>query len=180
VLSNQSTAPDRLAPAIPEDPCHPVAFASDTPPGQIEAGTELSLSDSAGLASTELVCIGTSTTLSVDSQASRIRLMRRGVFTTARVLEETFQREGNLYRKAFITLTYREGVAWSPRHVTDTLQCYDAWARRRAIRLVYVRVAELQQRGAIHYHIFIWLPRGLTPPMPDKQGWWKHGSSNAK
>jgi len=26
----------------------------------------------------------------------------------------------------------------------------------------------------------MWLPKGLTPPKPDNQGWWKHGSTNCK
>lgn len=116
----------------------------------------------------------------MDSRASRIKRMRRGVFSTARVLEESFERDSYQHRKAFITLTYRDGVVWSPKHITDTLKCYDSWARRRRIRLIYVWVAELQKRGAVHYHIVMWLPLGLTPPLPDKQGWWKHGSSNAK
>ncbi|HEU5046442.1 MAG TPA: hypothetical protein VFT64_01215 [Rickettsiales bacterium] len=34
--------------------------------------------------------------------------------------------------------------------------------------------------GKPHYHLAIFLPSGITPPMPDKQGWWKHGSSNVK
>jgi len=39
----------------------------------------------------------------------------------------------------------------------------------------YVWVAELQKRGAMHYHLLIWLPKGLSLPKPDKQGWWPHG-----
>ena len=30
---------------------------------------------------------------------------------------------------------------------------------------------------APHYHPLIWLPKGLTLPKPDKQGWWPHGST---
>jgi hypothetical protein len=133
-----------------------------------------------GVAAPGLVCIGTSDTISVDSRIIRLKRMRRGVFSTVRILEETFKRDRYKHRKAFITLTYREGVEWSPRHITNTLKCYASWARRKGFKLTNVWVAELQQRGAVHYHIVLWLPRGLTPPMPDKQGWWKHGSSNAK
>lgn len=38
-----------------------------------------------------------------------------------------------------------------------------------------VLVAELQQRGAVHYHFVTWFPKGITFPKPDKQGWWPHG-----
>ena len=51
------------------------------------------------------------------------------------------------------------------------------WLQRRSVRFCYVWVAELQQRGALHYHILVWLPFGLTLPKPDKQGWWPHGST---
>jgi len=36
----------------------------------------------------------------------------------------------------------------------------------------------MQKRGAIHYHVVVWLPKGLTLPKPDKQGWWRHGMTN--
>jgi Protein of unknown function (DUF3296). len=37
---------------------------------------------------------------------------------------------------------------------------------RRGHKLPYVWVAELQKRGALHYHVLLWLPRGLTLPNP--------------
>jgi hypothetical protein len=51
------------------------------------------------------------------------------------------------------------------------------WLKRRGHRLRYVWVAELQQRGALHYHALLWLPRGLSLPKPEKKGWWPHGST---
>jgi hypothetical protein len=41
----------------------------------------------------------------------------------------------------------------------------------------YVWVAEMQERGAVHYHVIFWLPRGLHMPKPDKRGWWPCGDS---
>jgi hypothetical protein len=38
-----------------------------------------------------------------------------------------------------------------------------------------VWVLEQTKAGVSHYHLVLWLPRGLTPPKPDKQGWWCHG-----
>ena len=76
-----------------------------------------------------------------------------------------------------LTLTYREVGAWHPRHISELLQRVRVWLRRRGERLRYVWVGELQQRGALHYHVLCWLPRGLTLPKPDKQGWWTHGST---
>jgi hypothetical protein len=77
-----------------------------------------------------------------------------------------------------VTLTYRDVSGWSPRHVSEFLQRVRVWLKRRGHTFRYVWVAELQQRGAVHYHVLVWLPRGLTLPKPDKQGWWTHGSTN--
>ena len=118
--------------------------------------------------------------LSVSSSISRLRCMRRGVLFTARALEEGLASGGVRVRKAFITLTYREGMPWRPEHISATLACYVEWARRRGYHLAYAWVMELTQRGVPHYHIVMWLPLGVTPPLPDKQGWWKHGMSQAK
>lgn len=43
---------------------------------------------------------------------------------------------------------------------------------------MYVWVSELQKRGALHYHLLIWVPRRLRLPRPDSCGWWPHGMSN--
>lgn len=106
--------------------------------------------------------------------------MRRGVLFTARAIEESLQEAGLQLRKAFITLTYRPGEAWAPEHISQTLACYAEWARRRGFKLLYVWVMELTQAGVPHYHVLMWLPFGMTPPLPDKQGWWKHGMTQAK
>jgi hypothetical protein len=76
-----------------------------------------------------------------------------------------------------LTLTYRDVDGFIPRHVSELLNRIRGWLDRRGQELYYVWVAELQQRGALHYHLVIWLPRGLTLPKPDKQGWWPHGST---
>jgi hypothetical protein len=81
---------------------------------------------------------------------------------------------------ALVTVTYRPGAEYSPRHISQLLDCYRKWLERRGHVLRSVWVAELQQRGAVHYHIILALPYGLTPPKPDKQGWWPHGMSNVK
>lgn len=49
---------------------------------------------------------------------------------------------------------------------------------RRGFAFLYLAVAELQQRGAVHYHVVLWLPASLLLPNPDERGWWRHGMSN--
>jgi len=36
-------------------------------------------------------------------------------------------------------------------------------------------VQEFTKKGRPHYHLLIWLPRGITLPKPDKRGWWPYG-----
>jgi len=74
-----------------------------------------------------------------------------------------------------LTLTYRDVDGFRPRDVSELLKHIRNWLSRRGHVLRYVWVAELQARGALHYHVLLWLPRGLTLPKPDKQGWWPHG-----
>lgn len=44
----------------------------------------------------------------------------------------------------------------------------------------YIWVMELHSDGRPHYHILLWLPKGLRLPKPDKSGMWKKGLSNVK
>jgi hypothetical protein len=44
----------------------------------------------------------------------------------------------------------------------------------------YFTVAEMQERGAVHYNVILIVRPGVWLPMPDKAGWWEWGSTNAK
>ncbi|MBD1389633.1 hypothetical protein IC617_09340 [Neiella sp. HB171785] len=101
--------------------------------------------------------------------------MRYSVLTSSRLQIEDLNQGGFRHRIAMLTLTYRDLDGWNPRHVSDLMRHIRQWCKRRNIEFRYVWVAELQKRGALHYHILIWLPRGICLPKPDKQGWWPHG-----
>jgi hypothetical protein len=132
-----------------------------------------------GTARTGLVTSHTSGThddlIEIDPFLTRLRRMARSVLTAANMHE--FELRHRRFKPAMLTLTYREVGGWHKRHISELLQRIRVWLRRRGHRLRYVWVAELQQRGALHYHVLLWLPRGLTLPKPDKQGWWTHGST---
>ena len=113
--------------------------------------------------------------LEIDPFLTRLRRMARSVLTASRMHE--FELRHQHFKPAMLTLTYREVGGWSKRHISELLRHIRNWMRRRGHRMRYVWVAELQQRGALHYHLLLWLPRGLTLPKPDKQGWWTHGST---
>lgn len=118
--------------------------------------------------------------LHVSSRLSRLRRMKHHVRTASRLVKETMSRSGSKWRALFVTLTYRPGVDWSPRHITSFIKCAKQWASRRGAAFGYVWVAEVQRRGAVHYHLVAWLPSGLRLPRPDKRGWWKWGSTNVQ
>lgn len=109
----------------------------------------------------------------------RLRRMRRRVFAATNSIQECLQKSCRRYRVAMITATYRPGEERHARHITGLIKCYRAWAARKNIQIAYVWVLELTKRGVPHYHLLIWIPRGFTPPLPDKQGWWKHGHTSA-
>ncbi|MEJ7685534.1 MAG: hypothetical protein WKG52_00260 [Variovorax sp.] len=86
-----------------------------------------------------------------------------------------------------VTLTYDTKLTgavghhyWKPRHVSDYVRAVRAWFAKRCPgdRLRYVWVAELQQRGVLHYHAVFFLPAGVSMPRADKRGWWPHGMTN--
>ena len=77
--------------------------------------------------------------------------------------------------------------SWKPFHITRCIKSYRKWADKRGFNLKYVWVSEIQERRllkggsllgeCVHYHLLIWVPARLSPPMADKQGWWSHGGS---
>lgn len=107
----------------------------------------------------------------------RLRRMRRSVqISTAEHAARL--PDGFRWQAKFVTLTYRGVADWRPWHVRDYLQRLRVWMRRRRVDLRYVWVAELQRRGAVHYHLVVWVPHGFRVPLPDSSGMWPHGSSN--
>ena len=92
---------------------------------------------------------------------------------------------GNLHRLAapkgfrenvwFVTLTYAGVNDWRPNHLSRCLKAVRKWCKKRSVKFRYVWVAELQKRGAMHYHLAVWLPKSIQLPKFDKQGWWPHG-----
>jgi hypothetical protein len=120
--------------------------------------------------------------LRINRDAQRIKRMRTSVSHAARLLhfDAHSERHAGLWNKKFITLTYREADAWEPGHFSAFRKAMREWCVRRRVRLRFVWVSELQERGAIHYHVVVWLPKGKYLPHVDAQGWWPHGSTNIK
>lgn len=111
----------------------------------------------------------------ISNREARLARMKRSVITTGRLLQEQWCEGGRRVRAAMLTLTYRDDEEWEPGDVRGLLNRVKVWAERRGGRLSYVWTGELTKRGRMHYHVLLWLPKGLTLPKPDKQGWWTKG-----
>jgi len=133
-----------------------------------------------GAASAGLDSIGTSGTAKREIPRKRLRRMRRAVLTAARLLQEEATQGGERFKVAMVTLTYG-AAAPAANDVADCIRHIRQWLGRRGARCRIVWVAENQPiSGRLHYHLLVWLPKGLTLPKPDTQGWWSKGWSNIK
>lgn len=110
----------------------------------------------------------------------RLRLMRSRVITAAQQSQRIGTSQGGRSFASMLTLTYRDADGYQPRHISEYLKKVRQWLDRRGISVRYQWVMELQNRGAPHYHVLLWLPRRIKVPMPDRSGMWAHGSSRAE
>lgn len=138
-----------------------------------------------GPGSTGLVSNTTSGTrdrlkLEIDRDASRCKRMKRAISHSARLIDFASSGDRVRYRRTFITLTYRNEDDWQAGHISAFRDRLRQWCKRQGFKCRFVWVAELQKRGALHYHMLVWVPRRCMVPKPDRRGWWSHGSTNIK
>ena len=115
--------------------------------------------------------------IKVDQARARQKKIQCATLTAARLHVEQSQKGGFRMKCAMATLTYEEAVEWVPGQFEDMATRVRNFLKRRKIPFRYVWVQEFTRRGRPHYHVLIWLPKGITLPKPDKQGWWPHGST---
>jgi hypothetical protein len=98
----------------------------------------------------------------------------------------------------FVTLTYVGVNDWAAEHIKDAVNRFRKFCARAGVPCRYTWVAELQERGAVHYHLLAWLPHGIDMPRWDRDytaagawqrfgvssaGWvafWPHGMTNTQ
>lgn len=107
---------------------------------------------------------------------ARLSRLRRRVYSWAKTLEPFLVGvERKDYRLVMITLTYKGVDDWKPNQLRDyLLDLRDVLATKL---VAYAWVAELQARGAVHYHLFLIVRRGTLVPKPDESGMWPFGMS---
>lgn len=114
----------------------------------------------------------------LDTRMARVFRLRKGVMTSARLINDRLSRESIRWRPLMVTLTYAPGVDWRPDHVTDFLRRVHMYGKRRGFKLPYVWVMELHKSGVPHYHVILWVPARWRLPQSDRRGWWPHGMTN--
>ena len=114
----------------------------------------------------------------------RIKRLKKSVWASGHLhgLAENGHRAHQCW---FVTLTYRGIKDWQPRHISEAIRKYRTWCKRKGVPCRYTWVAELQSRGAVHYHLLAWLPQGVRMPQWDRtygtsSCFWPHGMSNTQ
>lgn len=122
--------------------------------------------------------LGATVVHEIDRKKSRLRRMKQGVLTAARLTDEQLRRGSFRFHALMVTLTYAPGTTTHGKQISAFLAAVRHWLKGHGKKLHYVWTAEMQANGRVHYHVVIWMPSGLTLPKPDKKGWWPHGMSN--
>lgn len=126
-----------------------------------------------------------------ETARKRIKRLKKGVWFAGRLHGSMSQKPGHRPDVAyFVTLTYVGVNDWSPEHLTRATDAYRRHCKRFSVPARYVWVAELQRRGAVHYHLVAWLPRGVRMPKWDRShmapsgrevsAFWSHGMTNVQ
>ena len=110
----------------------------------------------------------------VDGHAARCARVRRRVLAWANHVAQDYQDVP--HQTVMVTLTYRPGVDWRPGHIRDFMY----WLRGQWSLLAYCWVAELQSRGAVHYHVLGVVSTPYRRIRPDKERGWTYGSTRTE
>lgn len=123
--------------------------------------------------------------VSFTLDTNRIRAMRckKSIITGARLHDSEATKGSARGAWYMLTATYAKGSSASPRDISDLLKrvrgFFDRATRIRyrghRPRFRYLWVGELTKALVPHYHVLIWIPRGIFIPKVDTRGWWPHG-----
>jgi hypothetical protein len=76
-------------------------------------------------------------------------------------------------RAVALTLTYQNAAAFSSRHISAFLDRARRAIKRLGFNLPYAWV--LERASHLHYHLIVWLPRGMKFDHGNLKRWWPHG-----
>ncbi|WP_425605420.1 rolling circle replication-associated protein [Pseudoxanthomonas putridarboris] len=125
--------------------------------------------------------------VSIALDSNRIRAMRlkKSIITGARLHDQEATKGSTRGAWYMLTTTYATTSNAGPRDISELLKrirgFFDRAVRIRyrgnGPRLRYLWVGELTKALVPHYHVLIWIPRGIFIPKVDQRGWWPHGST---
>lgn len=125
----------------------------------------------------------------VQRAGKRVKKLRRNVWAMGHL--HAMANKGHRPPTAwFVTLTYVGVDDWQADHMSAATEQFRRHCARLGVACRYLWVAELQKRGAVHYHLLAWLPKGVSMPHWDKCSlapsgrsvapFWSHGMSNTE
>lgn len=113
----------------------------------------------------------------VDVFKSRVEKLRSRIRAWAEITER-YREDNPDTRLVMVTLTYARGEDYEAGNIRDYIKKIKRKLGKKL--LAWAWVAEVQSRGAVHYHVTVMMPKGTKFPMPDKSGMWKFGMSKVQ
>ena len=123
------------------------------------------------------------TTVLLDKNHIRSTRLKKAIITGARLHDQEAKKGSTRGAWYMLTTTYRPGAEYSPRDISYLLSSirrfFNRFFKRRngavSARFRYLWVGELTKALVPHYHLLVWVPKGLFIPKVDRMGWWPHG-----
>lgn len=112
------------------------------------------------------------TQLKTDQNRRRLKNCKKRV-RTSYFEHNRIARSAGLYAVA-LTPTFANPATFSSKDLSNFIARVRSWLRRRGHKTPYTWV--LERAGTLHYHLQIWLPRGLCFEKAALEKWWPHGS----
>ena len=109
----------------------------------------------------------------LDTFKKRLSTMRARIHEWAGVMEMLGKEFKT--RMVMIRLTYAGVDDYKPGHINDYVKKLKQSLGNNLWGFAWV--SEIQERGAVHYHLILVVKRGTRIPVPDKSGMWKYGYS---
>ena len=118
----------------------------------------------------------------LDKDAIRAHRLKKSVITGARLHDQEATKGSTRGAWYMLTTTYASASRASPRDISELLKRVRGYFNRatragryNGTRFRYLWVLELTKALKPHYHVLLWVPRGVFIPHVDRKGWWPHG-----
>jgi len=109
----------------------------------------------------------------LDNFEQRYQKLRSSVSEWARIM--AMLKKERSCRMVMITLTIHKVKDYNPGMIRDYMKKLKQHLGKKLFGFAWV--AEMQERGAVHYHLMVCVESYTRIKLPDKSGMWKWGSS---